>query len=394
MAAVMAATLLLLTPAELTQDPRARRAAHAARAAGWSVVGLCPGGAGERSPLDGVTIHRVGAEPLSRALRGFGVGGGRHDPAVMRELRGVYRLMRLSLASARLWRRGRLLEAVEVVHANDFDTLPAGWLIARSLGARLVYDAHELYTAQESDPPRVHKAVVAFLEGIFARGGHAVVTVSEPIASELKRRLRLVTTPFVVLNCPPLSASASPPSPAFPLRVVYQGAVGHGRSVEDILHAAAETKGVAVSLRIVGIDHDRLRRDVSARGLDKTVTVLDPVGADALVDSLSAFDVGIVVTRRLTLNDELALPNKLFEYMMAGLGVVASRLAGVSGIVESEGVGLLFDPGSPSSLAACLSSLAQRPAEVQAMKTRARLAAVERFNADAQRSELLAAWTS
>src|SRR6185437_13067932 len=87
--------------------------------------------------------------------------------------------------------------------ANDLDTLPAGYLIARARRARLVYDAHELYSGFEADPPRLWWRLSLALEGLFARRSDAVVTVSEPIAAELTRRLRLRRTPVLVLNCPP-----------------------------------------------------------------------------------------------------------------------------------------------------------------------------------------------
>jgi glycosyltransferase involved in cell wall biosynthesis len=100
-----------------------------------------------------------------------------------------------------------------------------------------------------------------------------------------------------------------------------------------------------------------------------------------------------IVTRPLTLNDELAVPNKLFEYLMAGLAVVAPRLPGVAPIIEAEQVGATFEPGSSVALAQVLSSLVNSPGLVSAMKQRARAVALSRFNAEAQRSVLLSAWT-
>jgi glycosyltransferase involved in cell wall biosynthesis len=107
---------------------------------------------------------------------------------------------------------------------------------------------------------------------------------------------------------------------------------------------------------------------------------------------LTEFDIGLVVTRPLTLNDRLALPNKLFEYLMAGLAVVVPDMPGVGAIVAENAVGVTFEAGSPSALARVLTELAAAPTEVAAYKERARQVALERFSAEAQRPALERAW--
>src|SRR2546425_778045 len=107
--------LVLLTPAELTRDPRARRAALAALAAGWDVTGLCVAAGGPPAELTGLPVVRVAGERLDSALRGAGLGGGRRDRAPLRELRGVYRILRLVRLSVALWSAGRRLGDADVV---------------------------------------------------------------------------------------------------------------------------------------------------------------------------------------------------------------------------------------------------------------------------------------
>jgi glycosyltransferase involved in cell wall biosynthesis len=385
--------LILLTPGELTRDPRARRAAHAGLADGWEVVGVCPATGGSPAPLDGIRVVRLRGGALNSRLRDAGLGGGRPDNPLMRELRGIYRLVRLARLTTGLLRAGRRFENADVVHANDFDTLPAARLLARAFNARLVYDAHELYTMQEADPPRLYVAAVRRLERMLARRADAVVTVSEPIARELQRLLGLARTPLVVLNCPARSETIGRSAVGRPLRAVYQGAVGLGRSLDDLLDAAAVADGVELTLRVIGADLDSLRSQVAARGLESRVRVREPVEPADLVDALWEFDVGVIATRPLSRNDELAVPNKLFEYLMAGLAVVVPRLAGIAEIVEHEDVGVMFEPGSPTSLGQALAELGSSPDRVARSQERARSLALGRFNAEAQRPVLLEAWT-
>jgi len=380
--------LLLLTPSELTRDPRARRAAAAARARGLSPVGLSGQVSGaDPIELDGVPVARLRRERVAPGLRAAGFGGMKREGALVREARGLYRLLRLTRMTAGLYRTGRILGRFDVVHANDLDTLPAAWLLARASGARLVYDAHELYTDQEPDPPRLHRAVARTLEGVLARRADAVVTVSEPIAEELQHRLRLRETPAAVLNAPEREDAEPPPREVGPLRAIYQGAMGPGRPLEDLLVAAEHAPEVRFTLRVAGADPDALRR--SAAHLPN-VEVVDPVPPDRLVEALRGFDVGLVINRPVTRNDELVFPNKLFEYLMAGLAVAVPRLPGMTPLVEGERVGITYQPGRPELLGHALARLDLDT--LAQMRLCARGLALARLNAEAQADLLELAW--
>ena len=382
--------LLVLAPGELTRDPRARRAVLAARERGIEVTGLCGGGGGAPVPLAGTDVVRTRPPAVSTALRRLGLGGMKQERPLVRELRGLFRLVRLALATVRLVRAGRALGHFDVVHANDFDTLIAGWILARRHGSRLVYDAHEVYTRQEPDPPRLHQAAARALEGTFARRAQVVVTVADPIADELVGLLRLPRRPLVVLNCPEIVDVPPPIAGEGRLRAVYQGAMGPGRPLEDLFAAAEGAEGVVLTLRIAGADRDALSREVRARGLEERIEVVEPVPPDRLVEALAGFDVGLIINRPATRNDELVLPNKLFEYLMAGVAVAAPRLPSLSPVVAEAGV--LFEPGRPDLLAAELSSLAGDPDRLANLRSRAYALARERYNAEAQAVGYLSAW--
>jgi len=202
------------------------------------------------------------------------------------------------------------------------------------------------------------------------------VTVSEPIADELTRRHQLRRRPLVVLNCPALS-TVPLAAHSGELRVVYQAAAGPGRHLED-LAAVAALDGVRVGSRVVG-------QDDPPAGVER----LDPVGPDQLVEALAPFDVGLVIDRITTENSRYALPNKLFEYLMAGLAVVVPDAPAMASLVEREGVGRVYEPGE---LDRAVLALAADRQLTEDLRRRARVAAVDRFNAEAQWPVLRAAW--
>ena len=78
------------------------------------------------------------------------------------------------------------------------------------------------------------------------------------------------------------------------------------------------------------------------------------------------------VNRPITRNDELVLPNKLFEYMMAGLAVVAPDLPVVGAFVEREGVGLTYPPGDTAAMGRAIRRLAEDPELLRGCRERGR----------------------
>ncbi|GAB4276453.1 MAG: hypothetical protein Kow0056_06890 [Coriobacteriia bacterium] len=125
-------------------------------------------------------------------------------------------------------------------------------------------------------------------------------------------------------------------------------------------------------------------------GLRDTVRFIDPVPPGHVVDAARHHDVGVVMYRSETLNDYLAAPNKLFDYMGAGLAVLGVRLPMIEQVVEQEGVGVLFEPDDIETLVSAMVRLVDDVQAVREMKQRS-LAACPRYSWSAQEPILLEA---
>lgn len=363
----------------------------AAAGAGYDVVAICPRTA-EPLPLDGVEIVRLPGEVVAPRLNRLGLGGiGRRQRPLVRELRGLYRLARLLRLTVRTTLAARRVRPFGVIHAHEVEMLPAAFIVRGS--ARVVYDAHEIYASAEPDPPRAHLFVTQWIERVLARRCAAVVTVSEPIAEELQRELGLRRRPAATLNAPNVVDGVAVGAHGGRLRAIYQGAMGPGRPLTDLLEAAEAAPGVDLSVRVANADLDGLRAEAGRRGLGDRMSILEPVSPAQLVESLAGFDVGVIFNRPVTRNDELVFPNKLFEYMMAGLAVVVPALPSLGAFVDEHGVGRTFVAGDPRSLGAVLEELAGCPDDVLAMRRRARELAVTTFNAESQVRVLESLWS-
>ena len=270
----------------------------------------------------------------------------------------LYRLVFL------LWFVRRLVELrPDVVHAHDAAMLLPGLIGARLVGARLVYDSHELATGV---PYRTGgwARFVAAIERLGVPRCAAVITVSDGIAERLRERHGLRTRPTVVRN---VSDLTPPPVPTGILRrrlgigdapvILHQGAPAPDRGGEELIQAMAAVPHA--HLAFLGSSpfpgfRDRLRELAVLAGVASRVHFLPSVPLSELLDWTADADVGVSMLQDTCENHRLALPNKLFEYLVAGVPVVVSDLPEVARLVREERVGWTVPPADASGIANAL----------------------------------------
>ena len=244
-----------------------------------------------------------------------------------------------------------------VYHASDLYTLPAMRAAARQHRARLVYDARELYPYVASTVRRPWvRAVWRFVEGRHIHHADAVFTVSDSIAERLAQTYGL-PRPTVLHNVPPYRAVTSSgylraQTGVAPGTIVllHQGQIQRGRGGVLLVEAMREVEGAVLVFLGGGPLKPMLQQHVAEAGLGDRIRFLNPVPPDALLPITASADVGITLLEDTCLNHRFALPNKLFEYLMAGLPVLASDLPEIRGVVETFDVGRVVDPAARTAL--------------------------------------------
>lgn len=324
----------MLLHKSVVRDSRVRREAATLAAAGHdvTVLELAPVAAGEEL-LDGFRRRSVMPPGWVRRRLPF----------------ATYRAAFLACFVS----HGRAVGA-EVVHAHDAAMLAPGALLARLTGAQLVYDAHELATGVQYRSGAWERAVGALERALVPRCA-AVITVSDGIAERMRERYRLAVRPTVLRNVSDLVDWA--PAGGSRLRarlglddtdalVLHQGSAAPGRGCELLIEAVAGLEGVALALLGAGDEPGarRLRAAAAAAGAGDRVHVLPSVALDELLDHTREADVGVSLLSDSCDNHRLALPNKLFEYVAAGVPVVVSALPELERIVRRYGIGWTVDP--------------------------------------------------
>ena len=257
----------------------------------------------------------------------------------------------------------------DVVHAHDAAMLVPGLLAARFTGARLVYDSHELATGvpyREGGWARFVSAV----ERLAVPRCAAVITVSDGIAERLQELYGLRRRPTVVRNV----CALAPAAPTGELRarlgidgaplVLHQGAAAPDRGCEVLIRAMESVPGAhLVFLGDEGAPGFTAQLRVLAHGgrLDGRVHFHPGVPLDRLLAFTAEADVGVSLLQDTCENHRLALPNKVFEYVAAGVPVVVSDLPELRRLVDRYGIGRCTEAADPGAAAATLrSALADR----------------------------------
>ena len=257
---------------------------------------------------------------------------------------GQMRFIWYSLKAATL---ARNLKA-DVYHAVDLDTLWMACAAAKKTGGRIVYESRELYTEQLSLYKRhIPKSFWGMLENKLIKKIDAVVTVSESIADELARRYG-ISKPEVVMNV----AGTTPKDERVDFRraygidskflLLFQGVLRPGQGINRVLRAIVSLPNVAFVVVGDGPDKPEIEKQVRELGLESRVIFTGAVSPDKLAGYTAGADAGVMLIEPLALNSYLALPQKLFQYISAGVPPIVSNLPELRRTVDENNLGLVL----------------------------------------------------
>jgi len=174
--------------------------------------------------------------------------------------------------------------------------------------------------------------------------------------------------------------------------VLYLGGLMGGRGIEYLVRSMNAVPDAHLVLLGSGHQAGELAEEARALGVAERVHLLPPVPSDDVVGYAASATVGVSPIVDSCLNYRYSLPNKLFQYMAAGLPVVASDFPQVREVVIGSGAGLVTDTRSPERIAKALSSLLADRGAAREMGERGRAAVEARYNWSTSAAALLAVY--
>jgi glycosyltransferase involved in cell wall biosynthesis len=242
----------------------------------------------------------------------------------------------------------------DVFVSNDLDTLPANFLASRIKRKPLVYDSHEYFTeVPELIGRPVIKAIWTWLEKLLVPRVDAAYTVCDSIA-EVYHDLYKVDFK-VVRNLPVCSQlekmEHQEKAEGQPKVILYQGALNLGRGIEAAIRSMQYLDGAELWLAGDGDITNQLKELVTELNLEMKVRFLGRLPLHQLHEVTRQADLGISLEEDLGLNYRFALPNKLFDYIQAGVPVLVSNLPEMRHIVEHYQIGAIAETHQRKELA-------------------------------------------
>lgn len=332
-------------------------------------------------PIPGMMILR----PLRR-----GFSRGLNRSITDKHLPNMWLMIRMMLT-------GRLRSS-QVYHAHDLNTLIQGVLSAkfRIKPRILIYDSHEVQTSRTHYRTQLVKRV----EGFLLRFVDKVIVENETRADYHEDLYGM--RPVPIHNYSELynidEVDAVDLREMFNIShnqviVLYQGGVQEGRGLHLLIEAFEKIKNAVLIMIGDGKQKENMVNLRNTLELQDKVYFIDRVPYLELRRYTKSADIGIQILENTSFNHYSASSNKLFEYMMAEVPVIASRLPEIERVVKTEGIGLTIPPGDKDALIEALERMINDADMRQTFKTRMNTAK-RKYNWEVEQLRLLEVYDS
>ena len=257
-----------------------------------------------------------------------------------------------------------LFRKADLLVANDLDTLLPNFLIAKLKGINLVYDSHEYFTEVPElvNRKQTQKIWKTIEKNIFPKLKD-VITVNDSIAELYEKDYGI--RPVVVRNVPLLQkneiVNQSRESLGLPTSkkiLILQGSgINIQRGAEEMVEAMQFIED-AVLLIVGGGDViGRLQEIVREKSLERKVIFKPRQSYAKLMQYTACADLGLTLDKDTNLNYRFSLPNKLFDYIQAGIPVLASPLPEIQKIITTYEIGDFIPDHKPENIARKVSEI-------------------------------------
>lgn len=263
-----------------------------------------------------------------------------------------------------------LLKRSTILLANDLDTLPPNYIISKLKKSVLVYDTHEYFTetAEVYNRPFVKK-IWQRIEKIFFPGVKYIYTVNNTIAGLYKEKYKKEI--LVVRNLPFKKNSGENNNelidfnfpPGKKILLMQGNGLNENRGLEELVLSAPLLPGDFILVFAgSGLMLDKLKKMVVQNNLQQKVFFTGVLPMEQLQQLTVKAFCGFSVDKPLNINQQSSLPNKLFDYIAAGIPVITSNINEVAAIVKQYHTGIVLDDVTPENIAAAVTQLATNEA--------------------------------
>lgn len=311
-------------------------------------------------------------------------------PVKNRFLRFFWVMPKMTIAAFR--------QGADVYHFHDPDLLITGLLLKIFTRAKVIYDVHEDVPRQilskEWLPCSTRKLVSVtfnYIEKKIAKTFDAVIAVAPSVAIQFKQKKVICVANYPKLeHFRPLMEEAErlPRSSVF--LAIYAGGMERIRGLKEIVNSfGLLDEEPNIKLILAGPFSDKkFEKELQILKGWKKTEYLGFLAINDTYKKMMAANVGLICFLPEP-NHINAKPNKMFEYMAAGLPVIASNFHLWKEIIEDGECGICINPKDPSDIANAIKFLANNPGKANTMGKNGRMAVKNKYNWAVEEKKLL-----
>jgi len=260
-----------------------------------------------------------------------------------------------------------LFKKADMLYANDLDTLLPNYLVSKIKNIPLIYDSHELFTeVPELQNSKFKRRIWKLLEKFIVPKLKHCITVNGSIAKIYEEQYK--TKFHVVRNIPEAIKNFKPKSkqelnlPLDKKIILLQGAgINIDRGAEELIDAMNFVEGAILYIIGSGDVWNNLQERVKFQNLQKKVVLIHKIPKGELMHYTHHADIGLSIDKNTNLNYYYSLPNKLFDYIHAGVPLLASRLPEIEKIILQYNIGDFIEDHKAATIAHKLNELLSSP---------------------------------
>jgi len=250
-----------------------------------------------------------------------------------------------------------LFTKADILYANDLDTLLPNYLVSRIKSLPLIYDSHELFceVPELSNSPIKQKIWLGMEKRIVPQLKNCI-TVNDSIAKIFEEKYSVKFN--VVRNISDYDSSfcaKDKEALKLPLNkkiILLQGAgINIDRGAEELIDAMKFVDNALLLIIGSGDVWKILQQKVKDQHLTDKVTLINKLPKDELMHFTYNADLGLSIDKNTNLNYYYSLPNKVFDYMHAGVPILATRLPEIEKLITHYNVGDFTENHDPEALA-------------------------------------------
>ena len=250
-----------------------------------------------------------------------------------------------------------LFHRCDCLLSNDLDTLLPNFWIAKLKGEKLIYDSHEYFTEVPElvSRPRVQRIWKRIEEYILPKMGE-MITVNQSIADLFHEKYGIRV--HVIRNIPMRKMLPAPASreevglnPDKHILVLQGSGINIQRGSEELVDAMAYLDDCQLVIIGGGDVLPMLKEKVTAKRWDDRVKFFPRMPYQKMMAITQLADLGFTLDKDTNLNYRFSLPNKLFDYIQAGVPIIASHLPEIERIITDYNIGTFIDNHDPETIA-------------------------------------------